>query len=327
MSKMRKAILLLSGGLDSILACKILEEQKIEVVPVFFKSYFFGPKTAQKSAKENGLNLRVEDISKEHLEIVKKPKFGWGKSMNPCLDCHILMLKKAKKIMKKNSHGRISISRGQRPSEHYSYADFVATGEVLGERPMSQNKKALDLIEKESSLKGYLLRPLSAKLLEPTIPEKKGLIKREKLFDIQGRSRKRQIELAKKFKIKWYLQPSGGCILTDLEFGKKLRELLEKYPEFEGNDVETLKLGRHSWEGNVKIIIGRNHEENLKLEALKRKGDTIVKMENYPGPTALIRPYHGKILNEILDKAKELILKHSKKAINKIDIKFQIENI
>jgi tRNA U34 2-thiouridine synthase MnmA/TrmU len=303
-----RALVLFSGGLDSILACKILEEQKIDVVPVFFKSYFFGPEIAQKSAKENGLNLRIEDISKEHLEIVKKPKFGWGTSMNPCLDCHILMLKKAKEIMEKENF------------------DFVATGEVLGERPFSQTRNTLAIVERESSLKGYLLRPLSAKLLEPTIPEKKGLVKREKLFDIQGRSRKRQIELAKKFKIKWYPQPSGGCILTDLEFGKKLRDLLEKYPEFDGNDVETLKLGRHFWEGKVKIIIGRNHEENLRLEKLKRKGDFIIKMKNYPGPTALIRPYKSKVSDEILEKAKELILKYSKKARGKKDVKFLVKN-
>jgi tRNA U34 2-thiouridine synthase MnmA/TrmU len=219
------------------------------------------------------------------------------------------MLKKAKEIMEKEKF------------------DFVATGEVLGERPFSQTRGALLTVERESSLKGYLLRPLSAKLLEPTIPEKKKLVKREKLFDIQGRSRKKQMELTKKFKIKWYPQPSGGCILTDLEFGKKLRDLLEKYPKFDGNDVETLKLGRHFWEGKVKIIIGRNHEENLKLEKLKRKGDFIMKMKNYPGPTALIRPYKTKVSDEILKKAKELILEYSKKARGKKDIKFQIENI
>ena len=302
-----KALVLFSGGLDSILACKILEEQKIEVVPVFFKSYFFGPEIAEKSAKILGLKLRVIDFSKEQLKIVKKPKFGRGSAMNPCLDCHILMLKKAKELMKKEKF------------------DFVATGEVLGERPMSQNKKALELVEKESSLKGYLLRPLSAKLLKETIPEKKGWVNREKLLDIQGRSRKRQIELAKKFKIKWYPQPAGGCILTDLEFGKKLKDLLKKYPEFDGNDVETLKVGRHFWKGNSKIIVGRNHQENLKLEALKRKKDIIIKMENYPGPTVLIRPYKSKISSKILNTAKELIIRYSKKAQGKKDIKFQIQ--
>jgi tRNA U34 2-thiouridine synthase MnmA/TrmU len=308
MSKMRKAILLLSGGVDSILAGKILENQGIKIIPVFFKSYFFDEKNAQKVAENLGWKLEVIDFSKDHLKVVKKPKFGYGSSVNPCIDCHILMLKKAKQLMKKLK------------------ADFVATGEVLGERPMSQNKKALELIEKESSLKGYLLRPLSAKLLKETIPEKRGKVDREKLLDIQGRSRKRQIELAKKFKIKWYPQPSGGCILTDLEFGKKLRDLLEKYPEFDGNDVETLKLGRHFWEGKVKIIIGRSHEENLKLEKLKRKGDSIIKMKNYPGPTALVRPYQSKVSDEILEKAKELILNYSKKARGKKDVKFLVEN-
>ncbi len=299
-----KALLLFSGGLDSILAAKILTEQKIEVCPIFFKSYFFGPDLAQRSAKENGLILRIKDISEEHLKIVKSPKFGWGSSMNPCLDCHILMLKKAKEIMEKEGF------------------DFVATGEVLGERPFSQTQSALNLVERESSLKGYLLRPLSAKLLKPTIPEEKGLIDREKLFDIRGRSRKRQIELAKKFKIKWYPQPAGGCILTDLEFGKKLKELLEKHPEFDGKDVELLKLGRHFWEGKVKLVVGRNKEENLKLRKLKEKKDKLVEIENYPGPTVLIRSYGERISTEVLKKAKLLILRYSKKA--KSDAKFKI---
>lgn len=300
-----KGLLLFSGGLDSILALKILKEQGIEVFPVFFKTYFFGPEIAQKSARENGIKLRVVDISKEHLEIVKKPKFGWGSSMNPCLDCHILMLKKAKEIMEKEGF------------------DFVASGEVLNERPMSQTKRGLDIVERESSLKGYLLRPLSAKLLEPTIPEKKGLVDREKLLDIKGRSRKRQLQLAKKFKLKWYPAPAGGCILTDLEFGKKLKELLEKYPEFDGNDVQLLRLGRHFWEGKVKIIVGRNHEENLKIKELKRAGDILIKSLNYPGPTVLIRSYGEEIDQNIIEKAKNLILKYSKKA--KSDIKFKIQ--
>jgi len=304
-----KALVLFSGGLDSILACKILEEQKIKVVPVFFKSYFFGPDTAQKAAKENGLNLRVEDISKEHLEIVKKPKFGRGASMNPCLDCHILMLKKAKAMMKKEKF------------------DFVATGEVLGERPMSQNKMALELVEKESSLSGYLLRPLSAKLLKKTIPEKNGLVDREKLLEIRGRSRKKQIDLAKKFKLKWYPQPSGGCLLTDPQFGQRLRELLEKYPDFNGNDVELLKLGRHFWQGKAKIVVGRNHEENLKIKKIAKKGDVLIEIKNYPGPVALVRNYNQKFGQKILKETKFLILKYAKKARGKQNVKFKLVKV
>jgi tRNA U34 2-thiouridine synthase MnmA/TrmU len=305
MKKLR-AIVLFSGGLDSILAAKILMEQGIEVFPVFFKSYFFGPEIAQKSAKENGLKLKVIDFSKEHLKIVKKPNFGYGSSMNPCLDCHILMLKKAKELMKKKKF------------------DFVATGEVLWERPMTQNKKALELVEKESSLSGYLLRPLSAKLLKETILEKKGLIDREKLLDIQGRSRRRQIELAKKFKIKFYPTPSGGCLLTDPEFGKRLKELLKNYPKFDGNDVELLKLGRHFWERKAKIVVGRNHQENLKIKKLAQKKDILIEMKNYPGPTTLIRSYGGKISKEILEKAKNLTKFYSKKARDKKDVEFKI---
>jgi len=305
MKKLR-AIVLFSGGLDSILAVKILMEQGIEVIPVFFKSYFFGPEIAQKSAKENGLKLKVIDFSKEQLKIVKKPKFGWGSAMNPCLDCHILMFKKAKELMKKLK------------------ADFVTTGEVLGERPMSQNKEALELVEKESSLSGYLLRPLSAKLLKETIPEKKKLIKREELLAIEGRSRKKQLELAEKFKIKEYPTPAGGCLLTDPEFGKRLKELLKNYPKFNDNDVELLKLGRHFWEGKVKIIVGRNHQENLKIKKLAQKKDVLIEMENYPGPTTLIRSYGGKISKEILEKAKKLTQSYSKKSLGKKDVKFKI---
>jgi len=290
-----------------MLAAKILLEQGIKVFPVFFKSYFFGPEIAKKSAKILGLKLRVVDFSKEHLKIVKKPKFGYGSSMNPCLDCHILMLKKAKEIMKKGKF------------------DFVATGEVLGERPMSQNRRALELVEKESSLEGYLLRPLSAKLLKPTIFEEKGLIKRENLLDIRGRSRKRQIELAKKFGIKWFPSPAGGCLLTDLEFGRRLKELLEKYPNFGGDDVEILKVGRHFWFGKIKIVVGRNESENLKIKKLAKKGDVLVEMKNYPGPTTLIRNYgKGEIGKSVLEKAKSLTKFYSKKARNKRDVKFEI---
>ena len=305
MKKVR-ALLLFSGGLDSILAAKILMEQGIEVIPVFFKSYFFGPEIAEKSAKILGLKLKVIDFAKEQLKIVKKPKFGWGSAMNPCLDCHILMFKKAKELMKKLK------------------ADFVTTGEVLGERPMSQNKKALELVEKESSLSGYLLRPLSAKLLKETIPEKKKLIKREEFLAIEGRSRKKQLELAEKFKIKEYPTPAGGCLLTDPGFGKRLKELLKNYPKFNDNDVELLKLGRHFWEGKVKIIVGRNHQENLKIKKLAQKKDILIEMKNYPGPTTLIRSYRGKISKKILEKAKKLTQSYSKKSLGKKDVKFKI---
>ena len=202
--KKAKVLILFSGGLDSILATKLLLEQGIIVQGLTLKSAFFDAKQAKKAAEKVGIQLKVIDFSDEHLRMVKNPKFGYGKNMNPCIDCHLLMLKTAQKIMTKENF------------------DFVATGEVLGERPMSQRKQILGLLEKEAGLVGRLLRPLSAKLLLPTEAEKKGLVDRRKLLDIQGRSRKRQLALAKKWGIDWYSTPAGGCLLTDPEFSKKL---------------------------------------------------------------------------------------------------------
>ena len=301
-----KAVLLFSGGLDSILAAKILRKQKIKILAITFKSYFFNEKIAKKAAKEIKLPLKVIDFSKEHLKIVKKPKYGYGKTVNPCIDCHILMLKFAKKIMEEKKY------------------DFVATGEVLGERPMSQNPKALKLVEKESTLLGFLLRPLSAKLLKKTVPEIKKWINREKLLNISGRSRKKQIALAQKFRIKWYPTPAGGCLLTDLEFGKKLKELLKIYPKFNGNDIELLKLGRHFWKDKIKIIVGRDEKEDKKVKKLAKKFDILIEMKKYPGPLTLIRNYKKtKIPKKILEKAKELTKYYSTKARDKIDVKFK----
>lgn len=307
MRKKARALVLFSGGLDSILAVKILKEQGIEVKALSFQSYFFNAGEAKKAAKKLKIPLKIIDFSKDHLKIVKKPKYGYGKAMNPCIDCHILMLKKAKEIMKKEKF------------------DFVATGEVLKERPMSQNFQALKIVEKESRLKGYLLRPLSAKLLEPTIPEKKGLVDRQKLLDISGRSRKRQLELAKRYRISFYPTPAGGCLLTDLEFGKRLKKLMDEYPQFQRNDIELLKLGRHFWQDKIKIVVGRNKEENEKIKALAKRKDVLIEMENYPGPLTLIRNYSRKKLpQEILEKAKFLTQYYSTKSRNKKDVRFKI---
>ncbi len=303
--RQNKTLLLLSGGLDSILAVKVLKNQGIKVTALSFKSYFFNVGAAQKAAKNFKIPLKIVDFSKEHLKMVKSPKHGYGKSMNPCIDCHSLMLKKAKEIMKKEKF------------------DFVATGEVLGERPMSQNPKALKIVENQSSLKGYLLRPLSAKLLEPTIPEKKGLVDRDKLLDISGRSRRKQISLAKEWKIKHYPTPAGGCLLTDPGFSKRLKELFDKYLNCDGNDIGLLKLGRHFWERKVKIIVGRNKKENKTIKKLAKKGDILIEMKNYPGPLTLIRTYSKKkIPKKIIKKSKNLTQYYSTKARNKKDIKF-----
>jgi len=304
-------LLLFSGGLDSILAVKILQEQRIEVQALALKSAFFNADEAKQTAKKIGVPLRIIDFSKAHFQIVKNPRFGYGKNMNPCIDCHLLMLSIAKKIMDK---------------EGFS---FVATGEVLGERPMSQNRQALELIAKQSRLKGKLLRPLSAKLLEPSEMETKGLINREKLLDIQGRSRKRQLALAKKWKIDYYPTPAGGCLLTDPEFSKKLKNSLKNSFNVNEKDVKILTIGRHFWfpkelskKNKVKIVIGRDHKENLLLKKIRRKEDILIELKTIPGPVALIRSYSKRISIEAIKEAKNLIKKYSSKAKRQQKVEF-----
>lgn len=284
-----RALVLFSGGLDSILAVKILEKQGIEVTGLTLVSYFFNSQLAETAAKKLKIELKIVDVSDEHLAMVKKPVYGYGKNMNPCLDCRILMFKEAKKIK----------------------ADLIASGEILGERPLSQNKSALKLIAQESGLAGRLVRPLSAKLLEPTLVEKQGLVQRNKLLDISGRSRKKQISLAGKWGIQDYPNPAGGCLLTDPYFSQRLKELFQKWPDCQGNDVQLLKLGRHFWLKDNKIIVGRNQEENETIKKLARRGDVLISPNDFPGPTVLIRG-HQKILEESLLKAKELVEKYSK---------------
>lgn len=306
----RKAIILFSGGLDSILAVKILQEQKVKLLGIFFKSYFFNStqiEQAKNVAKSMKLPLKIIDFSKEQLKIVKNPKYGYGKNMNPCIDCRVLMLKQAKKIMKEKKF------------------DFIVTGEVLGQRPMSQNKQTMELIERESGLKGHILRPLCAKLLKPRIAETMEWVAREKMFDIRGRSRKKQIEMARKYKIKKYPSPAGGCLLTDPEFSKRLEELFNLCPKCKDSDIELLKIGRHFYENKTKIIVGRNQEENKQIEKLKLQGDILIEMKNYTGPLTLIRNYNKKkISKEIIEKAKKLTQFYSFKARNKKNVEFVI---
>lgn len=292
---MAKTILLFSGGLDSILAAKILQNQKIKVTPICFKSYFFDCQLAKKAAKNLGLMLKIVDFSKEHLKIVKNPKYGRGQGANPCIDCHLLMLKTAKKIMKEGKF------------------DFIVTGEVLDERPFSQSWKALLKIEKAAGLEKQVLRPLSAKLLPESIAEKKGTVNRKNLFAIKGKSRKPQLTLAKDFKIFDFPTPAGGCILTDFDYSKKIRELFKKIPIFDGNDAQILRRGRVFWENKVLLMVGRNEKENKSLKKLKKGRDVILEPENFSGPTVLIRSFNKKIKKEIIKKGKEFLSKYSKK--------------
>lgn len=287
-----------------MLACKILEAQGIEVTPLFFETHFFDRKRAQDIAAANNLNLRVEEVGDEHLEIVKAPEHGRGKYMNPCIDCHIFMLKKAREIME---------------SEGY---DFIATGEVLGQRPMSQNPDALMKIEREAGLEGRLLRPLSAQLLPVSEVEEKGSVDRKKLYAIQGRGRSAQLELAKKFGIEQFQTPAGGCLLTEAEFAKRLQELSERWPAYTGSDIALIKSGRIFWEGENMIVVARDKEECRNLEAISQPEDILIDFVETPGPTTLVRG--SDITDPLIDRAISLTIKYAHKADEKPTVKVRL---
>ncbi len=223
-------------------------------------------------AAELNLKLASIDVTEEFLEIVKKPKHGYGSNMNPCIDCRILLFKKAKALMQEEG------------------ASFVITGEVLGQRPMSQKLNTMRLIEKEAGLEGLVLRPLSAKVLDATIPEREGWVPRDKLFAINGRGRRGQMDLARELGVNDYPCPSGGCLLTDPEFSKRLKDLM-RYQDLNPNDIQLLKIGRHfRLNPSSKLIVGRNELENERLLNLARDNDYLfMPGDELPGPTCLGR--------------------------------------
>jgi len=274
---MTKAIALLSGGLDSILATRLIMDHGIEVEAVNFATVFCTCTAknedclvSKKAADNLGVKLKIFEISKEFFEIIKNPKHGYGSNMNPCIDCRIFILKRAAEYMKKVG------------------ASFLFTGEVLGERPMSQRRDALRIIERDSNLEGMILRPLSAKVLEPTVPEKEGLVDREKLLSITGRSRKPQIELARKFGINDYPRPAGGCLLTDPGFARRMRDLIKHKPNFNITDIQLLKTGRYfRLSPEATLLVGRNENENNKLMSLAGEKDISFYPNKVMGPTGI----------------------------------------
>ncbi len=267
-----RALGLCSGGLDSILAALVLRRQEIDVEWVTFETPFFSAQKASQAAQITGIPLSIKNITASYLEMLKNPPCGYGQHMNPCMDCHALMFRHAGEIMKDKGF------------------DFLFSGEVVGQRPMSQTKSSLRYVEKNSGFDGLILRPLCAKRLPETIPERKGLVKREILLNISGRSRKPQIDLAIKFGIADYPTPAGGCLLTDKIFSVRLKDLFNHRETCSEKELHLLKHGRHfRLNENIKIIVGRTQKDNENiLKYYNPATDTIIKVKNFPGPTTLI---------------------------------------
>jgi len=286
-----KALAVFSGGLDSMVAVALMRSLEIEVLGLFFETPFFSSEKARKSAESIRLPLKIVDITGIHLDVVKNPRHGYGANMNPCIDCHTLMLSQA---------GRMLESQG---------ADFIFTGEVLGQRPMSQHKRALSLVATGSGFGELVLRPLSARLLPPTVPELKGWVKRESLLDLSGRSRKPQMVLADGFGIQEYPSSGGGCLLTDVIFSRRLRDLFSSKPDVKVREIELLKIGRHFRAGpQTKLIVGRNQKENERICSLASEEDLLSHTVYVPGPVVLAV---GEIAKEIEDLAVGLTICYS----------------
>lgn len=273
---MSKALGLLSGGLDSSLAALTLKRQGVDVTCIAFATPFFGAGRARKAAAQMDIPLIVSDISDIHLEMVKNPRYGYGKNLNPCIDCHALMFRLAGERMATGGF------------------DFLFSGEVLGQRPMSQNLTALQTVAKHSGLRDRILRPLSARLLPVTPMEEAGLVDRERLLDIQGRSRRRQTELAREWGLVDYPSSGGGCLLTEKSFTGRLRDLLAHQPDATPVDVELLKLGRQfRLSAQAKLTLGRNLADNEALKALARETDHLLRASDFSGPLGLVSGVPG----------------------------------
>ena len=268
---------LCSGGLDSILAGVLLRSQGIEVEWISFETPFFTAAKARKASRLTGIPLAVKPIYADYMTMLRNPPAGYGKQMNPCMDCHTMMFRLAGEIMR---------ARG---------FDFLFSGEVLGQRPMSQTKPSLRYVEKHSGMAGYILRPLSAKLLPETVPEQQGRVDREKLLDIHGRGRKDQIALAQTFGISDYPAPAGGCLLTDKGFSTRLKDLFDHVGECTEAEVHLLKFGRHfRLNPQAKLIVGRTEKDNESILTYHDpQHETVLDVRDYPSPIGLLQGARG----------------------------------
>lgn len=302
-----KVLVLLSGGLDSTLAVKSMIDQDLDVEAAIFSTPFClcDKCSAGSTVKKFGIKAHTVVMGQEYLDLVVNPPRGYGSQMNPCIDCRIMMLKKAKELAQEMG------------------AVCIVTGEVLDQRPFSQTKRAMEFIERKAKMEGKILRPLSAKLLPETEFEKSGQIDREKLFSMQGRRRLSQMDLAKKMGVKDYPCPSGGCLLTDPRFAEKLKDFLKYKKTLTLNDVNLLKSGRHFRFSGCKIIVGRNEKENqFLLEVSNQKNLPYLEVVEHMGPITLV---DESCSEEVIKKASEITIRYSDvEKGNEVDVKLQL---
>ncbi len=301
------AIALLSSGIDSTLATRLILDQGINVIALNICFPFENEKAdyAGNIAKQIGVPLTKLYTGEDFIKVVQKPKFGYGKNMNPCIDCRIFMLKKARCFALENN------------------ADFIVTGDVVGERPKSQTLKALKLEESEAQLKGLILRPLSARLLTRTIPEINGWVDRSRLMAIRGRCRKPQLAMAKNFGIIDFRSPGGGCLLTHKEFSEKLKKLFDYKKDVTALDVKLLKFGRHFHFNSSKIIVGRNKEDNAEILKLKKPGDYVFELIDRPSPITLLEGVKDSCT---INHAAKLTAQYAGVKNEPVDVKYEYNN-
>nr|MBF0222582.1 thiamine biosynthesis protein [Desulfobulbaceae bacterium] len=296
-----KALALFSGGLDSILACRVMALQGIEVLAVKFVSPFFdrhllGSDYCQKIDEKYEINVQLVDISDDYIQLLRSPAHGFGKHFNPCLDCKIFMMSRAREMMQAAG------------------ASFLISGEVVGQRPMSQRRDALRLVERDSGCDGILLRPLCAKKLEPTNAELAGLVDREELYDINGRSRSGQIALAKEFGVTDYPTPAGGCMLTDPVVGQRIKLFYAEHENISASDIQHITVGRQfQLPGGGWLALGHKESENILMEGNVQPQDVQLRLEDRPGPLAVLRFETSKDDIEI---AASLVARYGKKDSN-----------
>ena len=271
-NKTIRALGLCSGGLDSILSALVLREQAIDVHWVSFETPFFSSAKAKRASEYTGIPLMVRKITQVYMEMMRSPSVIIGKHMNPCMDCHSLMFRLAGEIMTEQGF------------------DFLFSGEVLGQRPMSQTRTSLRYVEKHSGYEGVIVRPLSAQRLPETIPERDGLVDRERLLGLTGRSRKPQLQLAEKFGVTDFPAPAGGCLLTDKIFSRRLKDLFDHQASYPEKELNLLKFGRHMrLDSKTKIVVGRTHQDNEQINrCIDPKTDMVLKVDHFPGPLVVI---------------------------------------